>query len=56
MIMCEFQSTKTFLLKDFASNWSVGLFVISKTKNRVPWIYIINDLNEEEIIEIFYEK
>ena len=54
--MCEFQSIKAFLLKDIASNWSEGLFVISKTKNRVPWIYIINDLNEEEIIEIFYEK
>ena len=21
-----------------------------------PWTYVINDLNDEEIIEIFYEK
>ena len=29
---------------------------ISKIKNTVPWTYIINDLNGEEIIEAFYEK
>ena len=31
-------------------------FFISKIKNTVPWTYIINDLNGEEITEIFYEK
>ena len=25
-------------------------------KNTVPWTYVINDLNGEEIIGIFYEK
>ena len=31
---------------------------ISKIKNTVPWncIYVINDLNGEEIVGTFYEK
>ena len=32
------------------------LFIISKIKNTVPWTYVINDLNDEEIIGTFYEK
>ena len=31
-------------------------FFISKIKNTVPWTYVINDLNGEEIIGTFYEK
>ena len=31
-------------------------FVIKKVKNTVPWTYVINDLNGEEIIGTFYEK
>ena len=37
-------------------NWSEEVFIISKIKNTVPWTYIINDLNGEEIIGTFYEK
>ena len=37
-------------------NWSEVVFVISKIKNTVPYTYIINDLNDEEIIGTFYEK
>ena len=37
-------------------NWSEEGFVISKIKNTVPWTYIINDFNGEEIIGTFYEK
>ena len=25
-------------------------------KNRVPWTYVVSDLNDEEITENFYEK
>ena len=32
------------------------VFVIKKVKNTVPWTYVINDLNGEEIIGTFYEK
>ena len=34
-------------------NWSEEVFVI---KNTVPWTYVINDLNEEEIVGTFYEN
>ena len=37
-------------------NWSEEAFLIKKVKNTVTWKYIINDLNGEEIIGIFYEK
>ena len=37
-------------------NWSEEVFIISKIKNTVPWTYITNDLNGEEIIGTFYEK
>ena len=30
--------------------------MIKKAKNTVPWTYVINDLNAEEIAETFYEK
>ena len=30
--------------------------MIKKVKNTVPWIYVINYLNREEIIETFYKN
>ena len=30
--------------------------MIKEVKNTVPWTYVINDLNDEEIIGTFYEK
>ena len=36
-------------------NWSVKGFVIKKVKNIIPWTYVINDLNGEEVIGTFYE-
>ena len=37
-------------------NQSEEVSVISKIKNVVPWTYVINDFNGEEIIGTFYEK
>ena len=37
-------------------NWSEEGVVIGKIKNTVPWTYIINDFNGEEIIGTFYEQ
>ena len=37
-------------------NWIEEVFIIKKIKNTVPWTYVINDLNGEEIIGTFYEK
>ena len=42
--------------KCYTPNWSEEVFVIKKVKNTVPWTYIINDLNVEEIIGTFYDK
>ena len=47
---------KTIFAKGYRLNWSEEVFVIKKVKNTVPWTYVINDLNGEEIIGTFYEK
>ena len=47
---------KNIFAKGYIPNWSEEIFVIKKVKNTVPWTYVINDLNDEEIIGTFYEK
>ena len=47
---------KNIFAKGYTPNWSEEVFVINKIKNTVPWTYVINDLNGEEITESFYEK
>ena len=47
---------KNIFAKEYSPNWSQEDFAIKKVKNRVPWTYVINDLNGEEIIGTFYEK
>ena len=47
---------KMIFAKGYTPNWSEEVFVIKKVKNTVPWRYVINDLNDNEIIGTFYEK
>ena len=47
---------KKIFAKAYTQNWSEKVFVIKKAKNTVPWTYVINDLNGDENIGIFYEK
>ena len=47
---------KNIFDKGYPPNWSEEAFVIKEAKNTVPWTYVINDLNGEEIIGTFYEK
>ena len=47
---------KNNFAKGYTTNSSEEVFVIKKVKNTVPWTYVINDLNGEEIIGTFYEK
>ena len=47
---------KNIFANECMPNWSEEVFVIKKVKNTVPWTYVINDLNGEEIIGTFYEK
>ena len=41
---------KTNFAKGYTPNWPEDVFIISKIKNTVPWTYVINDFNGEEII------
>ena len=47
---------KNIFAKGYMSNRSDEIFVISKIKNTVLWIFVINDLNGEEITGTFYEN
>ena len=47
---------KNIFARGYTLNWSEEVFIIKKVKNTVPWTYVINDLNGEEIIGTFYEK
>ena len=47
---------KNIFAKGYMPNWSEEIFIIRKIKNTVPWTYVLNDLNDEEIIGTFYEN
>ena len=47
---------KNFFAKGYTPNFFEEVFAIKKIKNTVPWTYVINDLNGEQIIGTFYEK
>ena len=47
---------KNIFSKGYTPNWSEEVFVIKKIKNTIPWTYVIDDLNGEEITGTFYEK
>ena len=47
---------KAIFAEGYTPNWSEEVLVIKKVKNVVPRTYVINGLNDEEIIETFSEK
>ena len=47
---------KNIFAKSYTPNWSEEIFVVNKVQNTVPWTYLINDLNSEEIMGSFYGK
>ena len=47
---------KNIFAKGCTPNLSEELFVIKKVRNTVQLTYVINDLNDDEIIGTFYEK
>ena len=47
---------KKIFAKGDVPNWSKKFFVITKQKNTALWIYVISDLNGEEIVGTFYKK
>ena len=42
--------------KGYTPNLSEEDFVIKKVKNAVPWTYVTNDINGEEIVRTFDKK
>ena len=47
---------KNIFAEGYTRNWSEEVFLIKKVKNTVPWTYVIEDFNGEEIVETFHEK
>ena len=47
---------KNIFAKGYTPNWSEEVFVIKEIKNTVPWTYVINDINGQEITGTFCEK
>ena len=44
------------MLKDICQIGQKKYLLFKKNKNTVPWTYVLNDLNGEEIIGTFYEN
>ena len=47
---------KNIFAKGYTPNWSEEVFWLKKVRNTVPWTYVINGLNEKEIVRTFYEN
>ena len=47
---------KNIFSKGYTPNFSEEVFIIKEIKNTIPWTYVVNDLNGEEIIGTFYEN
>ena len=47
---------KNIFAKLYMPNWSEEIFIIKKIKNTVPWTYVLNDLNGDEVNGTFYEN
>ena len=47
---------KNIFAKGETPNWFEEVFLIKKIKNVSLWMYVINDLNGEEIVETLYEN
>ena len=47
---------RNIFAKGYMPNWSAEVFVIKKVKNTIPWTYVINDLNGEEITGTYYTR
>ena len=47
---------KDIFAKGYTPNWSEEVFVVNKTKNIIPWTYLISKLNAEPITGNFMKK
>ena len=47
---------KNIFAKEYTQNCSEEVFIISKIKNTVPWTYVISDLSDDPLLEVFMKK
>ena len=50
------QNYKNIFGTGYISNWSEEVSVIKEVKKNVPWVYLINYFNVEEIVRTFYKN
>ena len=53
---CKNFKYKNIFARGYTPNWPEEIFIVKKVKNTVKWTYVIKDVNDTEIIQIFYEK
>ena len=47
---------KNIFAKGYTPNWSRAIFIVNKINDTVPYTYNLKDLNDEEIIDSFYDR
>ena len=47
---------KDIFAKVYTPNWSREIFIVNKINDTVPYTYNLKDLNDEEIIDSFYDR
>ena len=47
---------KNIFTKGYVPNLSAEVLVITQVEDIVPWVYVNNDLKDEQIVGTFYEK
>ena len=47
---------KNIFAKGYTPNWSKEIFIVDKINDTVPYTYNLKDLNDEEIIDSFYDQ
>ena len=47
---------KNIFAKRYTPNWSKEIFIVDTINDTVPYTYNLKDLNDEEIIGIFYDQ
>ena len=56
VVTLKYQNIKIFLRKVYTPDWFEEVSVIKNVENAVPWTYVIDDHNGEEIVGTSYEK
>ena len=47
---------KNIFAKRYTPNWSTEIFIVDQVYDTVPYTYNLKDLNDEKIIDSFYDK